>query len=192
MSRRPEYFPLTLRVLHWLMAVLVIAMLLIGLGMVASVSPRHALLVSIHKPLGALLLLLVLVRLFVRLRSQVPGLPANMPGWQQRVAHGSHMLLYALLILQPLVGWAMQSAGGYPVVLVEGHELPALVDPSVWLHSLLRGAHTVIAFLLMATILLHLAAALFHGLVRRDGVLASMTGGRLPSATPSPVPGERP
>lgn len=192
MSRRPEHFPLTLRVLHWLMAVLVIAMLLIGLGMVASVSPRHALLVSIHKPLGALLLVLVLVRLFVRLRGPVPALPADMPGWQQRIAHASHVLLYALLILQPLVGWAMQSAGGYPVVLIEGHELPALVDPSVWLHSLLRSAHGVIALLLIATILLHVAAALFHGLVRRDGVLASMTGGRLPTATPSPVPGERP
>ncbi|MDF3933434.1 cytochrome b [Pseudomonas citronellolis] len=192
MKTEPTYFPLPLRVLHWLMAPLVIGMLLIGLGMVTSVSSRHATLVAIHKPLGAALLLLVLVRLAIRLARRVPPLPRQMPHWQQRLAHASHYVLYALLILQPLVGWSMQSAGGYPVVLFDGLQLPALVGPSVWLHSVLRSAHSVIAYLLMATILLHLAAALFHGLVRRDGVLASMTGGRLPPATPSSVPGERP
>ncbi|KWR74350.1 cytochrome b [Pseudomonas sp. PI1] len=186
MKAEPRYFPLPLRVLHWLMAPLVIAMLLIGLAMVASASPAHATLVAIHKPLGAALLVLVLLRLAIRLGRRVPALPRAMPVWQQRLAHASHYLLYALLILQPLVGWTMQSAGGYPVVLFEGHELPALVDPSVWLHSLLRSAHSVIAYLLMVTILLHLAAALFHGLVRRDAVLPSMTGGRLPSGADEP------
>ena len=190
MKARPTYFPLSLRILHWLMAPLVIAMLLIGVGMVASVSPRHAALVAIHKPLGAVLLVLVLLRLTVRLSRRVPALPGEVPAWQQRLAHASHALLYALLILQPLVGWGMQSAAGYPVVLFEGLQLPALLAPSVWLHGVLRGAHGVIAYLLMATILLHLAAALFHGLIRRDGVLASMTGGRLPAAAPASLPGE--
>lgn len=183
MKAQPAYFPLSLRILHWLMAPLVIAMLLIGLGMVASVSPRHAVLVAIHKPLGVALLVLVLLRLTLRLSQRVPALPREMPTWQQRLAHASHYLLYALLILQPLVGWAMQSAAGYPVVLVGDWQLPALVAPSVWLHSVLRGAHGVIAYLLMASILLHLAAALFHGLIRRDGVLASMTGGAPASRT---------
>nr|WP_213872369.1 cytochrome b [Serratia marcescens] len=178
---KPTYFPLSLRVLHWLMAPLVLAMLLIGVGMVGSVSPRHAALVAIHKPLGAALLLLVLVRLGIRLSSRVPALPNDMPGWQRAAAHLSHWLLYGLLIAQPLVGWTMQSAGGYPVVLWGGFELPALVAPSVQLHSVLRSAHSVIAYSLFLLILVHLAAALFHGLIRRDDVLPSMTGGRLPA-----------
>ncbi|MFV3308581.1 cytochrome b [Pseudomonas sp. NY15181] len=185
---KPTYFPFSLRVLHWLMAPLVLAMLLIGLGMVASVSPRHALLVAIHKPLGAALLVLVLLRIAVRLTHRVPSLPNDMAGWQRGAAHFSHLLLYGLLLAQPLVGWTMQSAGGYPVVLWGGFELPALVAPSVGLHTLLRGAHSVIAYALLATILLHLAAALFHGLIRRDAVLPSMTGAAMP---PNPT-GERP
>lgn len=186
---KPTYFPLSLRVLHWLMAVLVLAMLLIGLGMVASVSPRHAALVAIHKPLGAALLVLVLLRILVRLTHRIPALPSDMPGWQRSAAHLSHLALYGLLLAQPLVGWTMQSAGGYPVVLWGGFELPALVSPSVQLHAILRSAHTVIAYALLATILLHLAAALFHGLIRRDEVLPSMTGAPMPRTTSS---GERP
>ncbi|AGI24508.1 putative type-b cytochrome [Pseudomonas sp. ATCC 13867] len=178
---KPTYFPLSLRVLHWVMAPLVLAMLLIGLGMVASVSPRHAELVAIHKPLGAALLVLVLLRIAVRLTRRVPPLPDDMPGWQRGAAHLSHLALYGLLLAQPLVGWTMQSAGGYPVVLWGGFELPALVAPSVELHTLLRGAHSVLACVLLLTILLHLAAALFHGLIRRDAVLPSMTGAPMPS-----------
>lgn len=177
---KPDYFPLSLRILHWTMAPLVLAMLLIGLGMVASVSPRHAVLVCIHKPLGAALLVLVLLRIAMRLTQRVPALPGDMPGWQRLAAHCSHLALYAMLLAQPLVGWTMQSAGGYPVVLWGGFELPALVQPSVQLHAVLRGAHSVIAYALLLTILLHLAAALFHRLIRRDDVLPSMTGGAMP------------
>lgn len=177
---KPTYFPLSLRILHWLMAPLVLAMLLIGVGMVASVSPRHAALIAIHKPLGVVLLVLVLLRIGVRLTQRTPPLPSAMPGWQRGTAHLSHLLLYGLLLAQPLVGWAMQSAGGYPVVLWGGFDLPALVSPSVQLHAVLRNAHTLIAYALLLTILLHLAAALFHGLIRRDAVLPSMTGTAMP------------
>ncbi|KAF1072477.1 MAG: Cytochrome b561 [Pseudomonas citronellolis] len=180
MNAAPTHFPLALRLLHWLMAPLVIGMLLIGLGMVTSVSTRHAWLVDLHKPLGVALLALVLVRLGIRLASRVPRLPAVMPGWQQRLAKLSHWLLYALLLAQPLVGWAMQSAGGYPLVLFDGWTLPPLLAPSVYWHSVLRSAHSLLAYALMASILLHLAAALVHGLIHRDSVLPSMTGGRMP------------
>lgn len=184
----PTHFPLSLRILHWLMAPLVLAMLLIGVGMVASVSPRHAMLVAIHKPLGAALLVLVLLRIAARLANRVPALPSDMPGWQRGAAHLSHLALYGLLLAQPLVGWTMQSAGGYPVVLWGGFELPALVAPSVQLHAVLRSTHTVLAYSLFLLILLHLAAALFHALIRRDDVLPSMTGGALPSRSNSGGP----
>ncbi|MDH4553857.1 cytochrome b [Pseudomonas sp. BN417] len=173
----PTHFSPLLRVIHWLMAVLLLAMLFIGVSMVADLSPRHSELVALHKPLGLLLLVLVLVRLAVRLTSPTPPLPRTMPGWQRRAAHLSHVLLYALMLAMPLVGWGMQSAGDYPVVLHDALVLPPIVPPDARLHALLRLAHTVLAYLLFISILAHLAAALYHALIRRDGVLSSMTTG---------------
>lgn len=173
-------FDMKARVLHWLMAPLVLAMLFIGIGMVSTTSPRYALLLAIHKPLGAAILVLVLLRLAVRLRHRPPALPVDLPGWQQRAALLSHWVLYALMLLMPLSGWAMQSAAGYPVVLFGGISLPPLVPNDAALFAWLRGMHHWLALLLYATFLLHLAAALFHGLVRRDGVFASMASWQVP------------
>jgi len=176
-DRAPAKFNLLARLLHWLMAVGIIAMLFIGVGMVASVSERHQWLLQIHKPLGIALLVLVCLRLATRLYKGAPALPADLPVYQRLAALASHVLLYALMFAMPLIGWAMVSAGGYPVT-VGAWQLPPIAPADAALFAWLRGAHRYLAFLLFATVLLHLAAALFHGWIRRDGVLTSMTGGR--------------
>lgn len=162
------------RLLHWLMALMIIAMLFIGIGMVSTVSPRYWTLVSIHKPLGVAILLLVLVRLAVRALRGAPPLPADLPPVQQIAAKASHIVLYSLMVLMPLIGWSMLSAGGYPIVLYGPFHLPPIMPHSDGLYAVLRSAHTVLALLLFATILLHLAAALFHALIRQDGVFNTM------------------
>lgn len=162
------------RLLHWLMAALVTAMLFIGIGMVATLSPRYWTLVSIHRPLGIAILVLVVLRLALRLRRGSPPLPADIPWPQAMAAKASQVLLYGLMILMPLLGWSMLSAGGYPIVLYGPWRLPPIVPHNDALYSLLRTAHHYGAFLLFAVILVHIAAALFHGLVRHDGVLSSM------------------
>lgn len=169
-----ERFAASSRLLHWLMAVLVIAMLFIGVGMVSTVSERYALLVSIHKPLGIAILALVMIRLVNRLFNRPPPFPASLPPIQRLAAQTSHWALYALMFAMPLVGWGMLSAGGYPVVLYGSLQLPPILPQSASVYALLRQAHTLLAYLLFATVLVHLAAALFHGLIRRDGVLESM------------------
>ncbi|MBU9269282.1 cytochrome b [Burkholderia gladioli] len=166
------------RLLHWLMAAMILAMLFIGVGMVSSVSARHAVLIAIHKPLGIAILVLVIVRLVVRFSKRPPTLPEDLPGWQRAAAHLSHWVLYALMIAMPLIGWAMLSAGGYPVMLGGGVQLPALMGADPIAFAWLRNAHELLAFVLFATVVLHLAAALFHGLIRRDGVFGSMARGR--------------
>lgn len=176
-DRAPAKFNLLARLLHWLMAAGIIAMLFIGVGMVASVSERHQWLLQIHKPLGIALLVLVCLRLATRLYKGAPALPADLPVYQRLAALASHVLLYALMFAMPLIGWAMVSAGGYPVTL-GAWQLPPIAPADAALFAWLRGAHRYLAFLLFATVLLHLAAALFHGWIRRDGVLTSMTGGR--------------
>ncbi|MDM9559008.1 cytochrome b [Bordetella petrii] len=165
------------RLLHWLMAAGILAMLFIGVGMVASVSERHQWLLQIHKPLGVALLVLVCIRLAARLYRGAPALPGDMPAWQRLAARASHVLLYVLMFAMPLIGWAMVSAGGYPVI-VGAWQLPPIAPADAALFAWLCGAHRYLAFLLFATVLAHLAAALFHGWIRRDGVLESMTRGR--------------
>lgn len=177
MSADANHFSLPARVLHWLMAPLVIVMLFVGIGMVATVSSWHQTLIAIHRPLGIAILLLVIVRLIVRLTHRVPALPDDMPRWQQFIAHVSHWVFYGLLFAMPLVGWSMLSAGGFPIHLFGAVYLPPIVPQGVRLYAFLRSAHTVLALLLFATFLAHLGAALFHALVRRDGVFASMTRG---------------
>lgn len=177
MKTTPDHFAPIARLIHWTMAVLVIAMLFIGIGMVASVSDRHEWLIHLHKPLGIAILVLVIVRLVVRFTHRHPPLPADIPAIQALAARFSHVALYALMLAMPLVGWAMVSASGEPVMLSESLQLPSIVAANPVAFAWLRSAHTWLALLLFATILLHLAAALYHGLIRRDGVLESMAKG---------------
>ena len=106
----------------------------------------------------------------------------------------SHWLLYALMLAMPLIGWAMLSAGGYPVMLGESLRLPPIFPDSATGFAVLRHAHAWLAMLLFLTFLAHMAAALYHGLIRRDGVLPSMLGGAGRSghaAHPAGCPGRR-
>jgi cytochrome b561 len=170
----PQLFNPVQRLLHWVMAVCILAMLFIGVGMVSTIMPKYLSLVSIHKPLGIAILVLALIRLAVRLRYGAPSLPADLPAPMKLAAELSHYALYALMIGLPLIGWAMLSAASYPVVLFSGVYLPQILPLSDSLHTLLWNAHYYLAFALFALILLHVAAALFHALVRRDGVFESM------------------
>ena len=177
MKSDAKTFSLPARILHWLMAAMILAMLFIGVGMVASVSERHEWLLRIHKPLGIAILILAVVRLAVRLRHPPPALPADLPAVQKLAAHASHWLLYILMLAMPLIGWAMLSAGGYPVMLSDSLRLPPIFPTSPVAFAVLRHMHSWFAMLLFLTFIAHMAAALYHGLIRRDGVLSSMVRG---------------
>lgn len=184
-SRRPRSrFTGAQRFVHWLMALAILAMLFIGVGMVSTVGPSYATLIAIHRPLGLLILVLAILRVGLRLWYGAPGLPQDLPRIQVAAAKASHLVLYALFLAMPLLGWAMLSAGGYPIVLYLGIQLPPIAPHDDAWHAVLWTAHRWGAFLLFATILLHVAAALFHGLIRRDDVLASMAPLSAPAARP--------
>jgi cytochrome b561 len=174
---QPRPFPLFSRILHWTMAAMILAMLFIGIGMIASLPDYHWL-ISIHKPLGMLVLVLAAIRLVNRLLNPPPPLPDGMPAWQRHAAIGSHVLLYALMFAVPLVGWAMLSAARYPVVLYGPLQLPPIAPQDPALFAALRTTHTVLALLLFATFLAHFGAALMHALIFRDDVFPSMTSMR--------------
>jgi len=169
-------FAWTSRVLHWSMAVLLLAMLFIGVGMVASLADYHVLL-SVHRPLGILVLALVAVRFVNRQLYPPPPFPATMAATERQVAIWSERLMYVLMFALPLIGWGMLSAARYPIVLVGSIHLPPILPVTTGLYSVLRQAHTLLAYLLFFTFAAHLSAVLFHTLVRRDGLLRRMTVG---------------
>ena len=183
MTRARLQFSVLQRVLHWVMAIGILAMLFIGVAMVSTIDSIHLVLIGIHKPLGIAILILTVFRLFVRWRSGAPALPASMPEPMKIAAKLSHLALYVLMIAMPLLGWAMLSAADYPVV-VAGVRLPSLAPASAGLHSVLWDAHRFLAFCFFALFLLHLAAALFHAWVRRDGVFETMASAPLASRQP--------
>ncbi|WP_339708008.1 cytochrome b/b6 domain-containing protein [uncultured Sphingosinicella sp.] len=177
MNRNALDFHLAMRVLHWLMAAMVLIMLFLGVGMVSTTGPQYTALLALHRPVGVVVLLLVLIRVPLRLATGAPALPGDLPPLQKRIATVSHVLLYLSMIAMPLIGWAMLSAGGYSVQVLESLALPRILPHDLETYAVLRTAHTAVAMLLFALILAHLAAALMHGLIRRDGVLRSMTVG---------------
>ena len=178
MTTAQAQFNVRMRVLHWLMAAAVLTMLGIGVAMVASLADYHRL-VSIHRPLGILILILVVIRFVNRLLSTLPPFPASMSSQERLAATASEVLLYGLLFVQPLVGWALLSAAGYPIVLWGSLHLPPILPHSVMLYAILRKTHTVLAYLLFMAFLAHFGAVLFHTLIVRDGLFSRMAPWRV-------------
>lgn len=192
---RTHFNPI-LRIIHWTMALLLLAMLFIGVGMVSTTGPAYLELLRLHRPVGIAILLLVSVRLAIRLVTGAPPLPADIPRLQRLAAKGSHLLLYFAMFVMPLIGWGMLSAGGYPIIITKTIVLPPILPHDLSLYFWLRTLHTLVAISFFALILLHLTAALVHGLIRHDGVLQSMTFGhrRLSDTAliePMPIDGQQ-
>ncbi|WP_083213295.1 cytochrome b [Mycobacterium malmoense] len=178
-------FALPSRLLHWLMAPMVIAQLLIGVAMVAALS-YYPVLLAIHRPLGALILLFALVRLANRLTNRPPPFLSTMSGAERRIATWSEYLLYALLLVQPVTGWAMLSAARFPVTLAGPLRLPGIAPHNIDVFAVLRECHGVFAFLLFAAFTAHMCAVLFHTLVLRDRLLDRMALWRVRPVTVRP------
>lgn len=176
MTGTPEprrHAPLT-RILHWMTAGLVFAALFIGFVMVSSVS-EYARLVVIHKTLGVTILVVVLVRVVNRLTHRAPALPSTVGTMERKLIVWSEASLYALLLIQPLVGWAMVSAGGQPVVVFGSVRLPRIAPFNTDVFWVLRQTHSVVAYTLMALIAAHICAVVLHTVTLRDRMLSRMT-----------------
>ena len=161
------------RLLHWTMAAMILTMLCIGVAMVASLNNYHVL-VSIHRPLGIAILILVVVRFVNRLLNPPPPFPATMSRAEGLLAMASEFTMYGLMFVLPLVGWGMLSAARYPIVLFGSVHLPFILPHDAMLYSLLRAAHTLLAYLFFLTFIAHFGAILFHALIVRDGLLKRM------------------
>jgi len=161
--------------LHWLAVLLIFATFPLGVYMhELALSPFKLKLVSYHKWIGVTIFLLTVVRMAWRATHTPPPLPETIPLWQQRAAHGLHLLLYLLLLVIPLSGWLMSSAKGVPVVYLGLVQLPDLVSKDKALGELLATIHQALNFGLLLLVGLHIAAALKHHFIERDATLRRM------------------
>ena len=169
----PARYPVRTRILHWLTAVLVFSTLFVGFVMVNSTGSYESLR-AVHMTLGVLILAIVVVRATNRFTHRVPKLPDTV-GWpEHKLVVGSELMLYALMMAQPLVGWAMVSATGQPVVVFGSLHLPRIAPFDADLFFILRQTHSLLAYTLVAVIAAHVSAVLLHTLTLRDGMLSRM------------------
>ena len=160
--------------LHWLLALMLVGSFGVGVYMAdLPVSPSRLKLYNYHKWAGVTILALSGLRLLWRLTHRPPA-DVPMPAWQSRAAHATHGLLYALFFIVPLVGWAYSSAAGYPVVWFGVLPLPDFVPVDKALAEAIKPWHERSAMLMAALVLLHVAGALKHQLIDRDGLIDRM------------------
>lgn len=166
----------TAKIVHWTMAVLILATIPVGFLMVQQGLPRpvqNALFIF-HKNIGVVLLAFVVLRLAVRWRRPPPPLPDHMPRLQMLAAHATHLALYALMIVMPVAGYVRVRAGGFPIEALDAAGIPALVPRSEGLAEFAKAVHYYCAFLFVAVIAAHVLAGLYHKFVLRDGVFSRM------------------
>jgi cytochrome b561 len=172
-------YTVTARVLHWLTAALVVVQAPLGI-IIANVEMGAwaDTLYNLHKSIGATLIPLVLIRLAWRLTHPPAPLPKDIPEMQRIVAESMHWSLYALLIVQGLLGWIATSAYPAPVPVFGLFELPAIWSENRALSDQLFKIHRFIGIALVVLIAGHAGAALQHHFIRKDRVLMRMiTGG---------------
>lgn len=176
-DKTPETgYPGPARLIHWTMAVLVLASIPVGVLMTQQGLDRafQNSLYIFHKNAGVLLLILIVVRIVYRLGHTPAPLPADLPAWQHRIAGLSHFGLYALLLIMPLAGYVRVRAGGFPIESLDALGVPPLVPRSDALAEVAQTIHYFGGLALGALIAMHIGAALFHGIIRKDGVFSRM------------------
>lgn len=177
----PAQYTRTAIALHWLVAVLIFGGFGLGLYMhELPFSPQKLKLYSYHKWIGVSVFLLVLLRGAWRITHTPPEIAPGTPPWQRIAAHATHWALYALMLAIPLSGWLHSSASGFQVVYFGVIPLPDLVGKNKALAEQLAEVHELLAFTLMALVVLHLAAAIKHQFIDRDGTLMRMFSVRRP------------
>lgn len=167
------------RALHWILGTAIIGMLAYGAWMNHfPARPDRFFYRSIHADIGYAVLLLTVIRLVWRSVNPTPSLPQDMTHWQRILARVSHGALYAVTILVAVLGWAHSGARekNYSDWFGLFH-VPQFTSPDKAVADAYEDRHIFFAYVLLALVVIHLAAAVWHHFVRRDRVTARMIDG---------------
>ncbi|MEZ5912415.1 MAG: cytochrome b [Paracoccaceae bacterium] len=178
-TNRPDSFGRISRSLHWLMALAILAMLVLG-RTIATMEPGLSTLwlYGLHKSIGVTLLALALLRLVWHRFSPPPAPLPGPPPWQMRTARATHAAFYVLMVAVPASGWAASGATGLDVLIFDRWVLPPLAPVSQAWEDRLFALHGVLTKALALLVVLHVAAALKRQYRDRDGTLHRMLSGR--------------
>jgi cytochrome b561 len=162
--------------LHWLIALLIVAAFVLGTIMVdiQGLTPAKLRYFAWHKWLGVTVLALTAARLLWRLTHTAPPYAEPMPRCQQLASHFVHGLLYLLMFAVPLSGYFYSLAAGVPVVYLTVLPLPVLMDADPILKPILRELHETLDWILLGVVMLHVLAVMKHRFIDKDSVLSRM------------------
>ena len=181
---RQQFSKITIS-LHWSMALLMIALLAVGIYMTEN---KDYSLYGLHKSFGVIVLVLALGRVYWRMKNGWPLAAGNYKAWEHKLAHAVHWVLILGTLIMPVSGVIMSSMGGHNIPLFGIDLIPANHDPANPQDVLPRNAelgemaeevHEIVGYLLIACIVLHIAGALKHHIVDKDGTLMRMKGKRI-------------
>lgn len=178
MRNNPTQYGALARFFHWAITILIIVTIPIAWTMLrVGEGPLQNFLFVVHESIGLTIFLLAVLRVVWRFVAPPPPLPASVPQGRALLAHANHWLLYLLLFLMPVTGYLSVVAGGYPLNFFALFNVPRLVEKSESLAKFTENAHLALQYAVYALVLIHVAAALHHHLVQRDGVLRRMWPG---------------
>ena len=173
-----ETYTVTARVLHWVTAIIVLLALFLGIAMDRMAEgPLADAFYNAHKSLGAILIPIAIFRIYWRFTHTPPPLPAETPWIQRLAAETVHWALYAIILLQPLLGWVASSAYRAPVPVFGLFELPPIWPENRAFSETLFGLHVYIGWALCLLLAMHIGAALFHHFIQKDRILMRMVSG---------------
>jgi cytochrome b561 len=185
LKNTPETWGSVHKALHWLIALAVVGLLVVGWIMDEMPnSPDKIKVYALHKSFGITVLALMLARLAWRWTNPRPELPATMKGWERTLAGVVHGGLYAALLAMPLSGWLFNSASNFPLKWFGLFSIPPLSGPDRDLKHLAEDVHWALSWVIVTLVVMHVAGALKHHFVDRDEVLRRMLPGR---RAPSPA-----
>ena len=176
---RPTSYATPAKWLHWIMAVMIISSVIVGLTMVRlPEGPDQDRLFANHEAFGVIILLFALARLLVRATHKAPDPAQNLTRLERIASVSTHHLLYILMVAMPLIGWAGKSAYGAPLSVFGLFEVPAILPKNAAVSDVLWAMHRVGGYLVALLLVAHISGALWHLMVKCDGVFQRMWFGR--------------
>jgi cytochrome b561 len=156
-------YTLLMRLLHWLIAILILGMIGVGWYMsgLPDEHPTKYDIYAIHKSIGITLLGLIVIRLLVRFFSPIPELPKELSWWEKLLTKTVHFFLYLLMLMVPVSGYLMSDFAGFPVEWF-GIEVPGFVPDNMESSEGAQSAHGILPYILLGLIGLHLLGSLKH------------------------------
>ena len=176
------------KLFHWLIAIIVISMLSFSFFLDDIPEQYQSLAYMIHKSIGLTILCLMIMRLVWIHHAGKPALPKSVPMWQRFVARTVQYSLYIFLLAMPMTGWIMSVAANRTPTFFGLFNVPLPIAPDEALAKFMNQTHTIIAWILIALIVLHIAGALKHYFIDKDHVLQSMLPGKEPINSISAAP----